>query len=106
MRITEYVERFKFNNQANGISEFIFEVRDRVYRRFFLIHEEMRNSGIKEGRLVVYTTIEGKTSSKTFYLAVDETSLLADEIFKYFEENEEYEKCAKILEWCSGNKQL
>ena len=79
---------------------------DRIYRRFYSISEEMHSLGLKEGSLSVYATIEDVTFDSVFKISAADTSLLTDVILKYFVENEEYKKCAKILTICSELKEL
>ena len=101
MKIPEQIEELKFEKNYTDFTEFLEDCKDSIYRKLFLVFEEMYSSSLKEGRLVVFATVGEVTFDSVFNVTVADTSLLTGVLLEYFKDIEEYETCSKILKMCS-----
>lgn len=85
------------NNYSN-FQEFYKNEKRQIYNKIIDIYENTLKENIDCQKLIVIGKIDGCTFDTDFEINKDNQYLLTDVIIPYFEKNEEYEICKKILE--------
>lgn len=85
------------NADYEDFSDFLENNKDIIYRKTVKLYREFLNTAETELRIVVKSTLNGRSWTTDLVYSKHNTELLGNDILDFFEEKEEYEICGEIV---------
>lgn len=94
----DYTILFRIERDYSSFHQFYESEKHLIYEKILESYEKMISDNQKEKKLVIVATAKGKTFDTNFIINKDNAEALLGTLKPYFEENEEYEYCGRIIE--------
>lgn len=85
------------NADYNNFSDFLENNKEIIYTETVRLYREFLKTNETELKIVVKSTLNGRSWSTDLVYSKFNTELLVTDILDYFEQKEEYEVCAEII---------
>jgi len=95
---TELLKKLEYKTNYDSFTDFYDTNKSEIYNTIVEIFDEFRKTNKIVLSFSVESTIGGLLWSSDFTFSKDQAFVLKRDILPYFEQNEDYEACAKIIE--------
>ena len=100
------IVKFHIEKTYPDFTTFYSDTKDVIFRKILSVFEDLVTSENDKTRLIIIANVEKFEFDSNFFFEKSDPEILCRLINPYFETNEDYETCAKVIDVYNNLKQI